>query len=242
MTNEFLTKNSQYFKTDENEEWTKVGTAITNAIPGSISNVVINTTPICPNMSNKEFRGLIMRLRDAALTLIKERIADVARWDMSAQDRAGIWFGRSDQYIRDKLNIGLPRLAAAMRELQPEKIIRWDEQKVVQLSCAIVPDRGTNDAAVCKPDSQRRYIAIYPHFCTLPPVAVSANCQLKVIIHECTHYVDTFNSDDVMYGFGRGVGYWAQNDPEGACRNADSIACYIAHFDTQTEFNQKKIW
>ena len=77
--------------------------------------------------------------------------------------------------------------------------------------------------------------------CALPPVAVSTNCQLKVIIHECTHYIDTFNSDDVMYGFGTGVGYWAQNDPEGASRNADSIACYVAHFETQTEFNQKNI-
>ncbi|MEX3787712.1 hypothetical protein [Paraburkholderia sp. BR14374] len=121
MTNEFLTKNSQYFKTDENEEWTEVGTAITNITPGSISNVVINTTPICPNMSNKEFRGLIMRLRDAALTLINERIADVARWDMSAQDRAKFWFGRSDQYIRDRLNIGLPRLAAAMQNCNLRK-------------------------------------------------------------------------------------------------------------------------
>ncbi|MGF6967577.1 hypothetical protein OKW43_004605 [Paraburkholderia sp. WC7.3g] len=41
MTNEFFNKNSQYLETDENEEWTEVGTAITNTTLGSISNVVI---------------------------------------------------------------------------------------------------------------------------------------------------------------------------------------------------------
>ncbi|MGF6932665.1 hypothetical protein OKW41_001804 [Paraburkholderia sp. UCT70] len=76
MTNDFSSKNSQYLKTDENEEWAEVGTAITNTTPASISNVVINTLPICENMSNAEFRNLIMRLRDAALILINERIAD----------------------------------------------------------------------------------------------------------------------------------------------------------------------
>jgi hypothetical protein len=128
MTNDLLNQ------ADDNEEWVEVHTgAVTNTTPGSMVNVVINTTPICPNMSNKEFRNLIMRLRDTALILIKERIADVARWDQLAQDRAKFWFGRSDQYIRDKLKIGMPRLATAMQELQPEKIIRWDEQKNVQL-------------------------------------------------------------------------------------------------------------
>lgn len=42
---------------------------------------------------------------------------------------------------------------------------------------------------------------------------------------------DTFNSDDVMYGQGIGMKYWAPSDPDGAIRNADSIACYVAHFD-----------
>jgi hypothetical protein len=241
--NEFSNKNRYGFETSENEEWFEVHSgAVTNTNPGSMVDVIINTTPICPNMTNAEFRKLIMRLRDTALILIKERISDVARWDRLTQDRVKFWFGRSDQFIRDKLSIGLPKLATAMQQLQPEKIIRWDEQKGMQLSCAIVPDRGDNDAAVCKPDSARRIIAIYSHFCTLPDVDVSKNCKLKVLIHECTHYIDTFDSDDVAYGWASGVGYWAKTDPEGACKNADNFACYIAHFDTFDEFIRKNIW
>lgn len=241
--NDFGQDNKYGFKVSENEEWFEVHSgAVTNTNPGSMVYVTINTTPICPNMSNSEFRKLVMRLRDTALILIKERITDVSRWDKSAQDRAKFWFGRNDQYIRDKLKIGLPKLATAMQELQPEKIIRWDEQKDIQLSCAIAPDTGTNDAAVCKPDSKRRFIAIYPHFCTVEDAYVAGNCKLKILIHECTHYVDTFDSDDVNYGFGHGIGYWAQSDPDGASRNADSIACYIAHFDDMNEFQKKNIW
>ncbi|WP_157648287.1 hypothetical protein [Burkholderia ubonensis] len=74
-------------------------------------------------MSNKEFRALIMRLRDTAVILIKERISDVARWDVSAQKRAQFWFGRADDALRTKLGAGLPKLAVAMQELKPENIL-----------------------------------------------------------------------------------------------------------------------
>ncbi|KVR24093.1 hypothetical protein WK15_20770 [Burkholderia ubonensis] len=216
--------------------------AATNTTPGSKVDVLVNTTPICPNMSNKEFRALIMRLRDTAVILIKERISDVARWDVSAQKRAQFWFGRADDALRMKLSAGLPKLAAAMQELKPENIIRWDEQKARNITCDIVPNSGSNDAAVCKPDSARRIIAIYSHFCTVEDVYVSGNCKLKILIHECTHYVDTFDSDDVNYGFASGIGYWAQSDPDAASRNADNIACYIAHFEYMDDFKKKGIW
>ncbi|MXN77885.1 hypothetical protein GR157_24455 [Burkholderia sp. 4701] len=216
--------------------------AVTNTTPGSTVDVWVNTTPICANMSNKEFRALIMRLRDTAVILIKERIADVARWDASAKERAKFWFGRSDDVIRKKLSEGLPKLAVSMQELKPENIIRWDEQKGRNITCEIAANSGVNDAAVCKPDSARRIIAIYPHFCTVDDVFVSGNCKLKILIHECSHYVDTFNSDDVTYGFGKGIGYWAQTNPEAACRNADNIACYVSHFEYMDDFRKKKIW
>ncbi|MGF6447798.1 hypothetical protein [Paraburkholderia youngii] len=114
MTNEFLKKNSQYFKTDENEEWTEVGTAITNTTPGSISNVVINTTPICPNMSNKEFRKEVMRARDTGAELIKRRVEGLARWDEKEQERVKTFFARADETTKMVLSAGLPRLLAAM--------------------------------------------------------------------------------------------------------------------------------
>ncbi|HEY1998244.1 M35 family metallo-endopeptidase [Paraburkholderia sp.] len=235
--------NHYSFHEAENEEWIEVhSAAVTNTNPGSTVHVTINTTPICPNMSNGDFRKLIIRLRDTALVLIRERIADVTRWDQTAQDRAKIWFGRADEALRARLHAGLPKLAAAMQELKPENIVRWDKQANQNLTCSIVPDSGHNDAAVCKPDSARRMIAIYSHFCTLPDVYVSGNCKLNTIIHECSHYIDTFNSQDISYGFGRALSRWGQNASEEAWCNADSIACYVAHFDDVQDFLKKKIW
>jgi len=235
--------NSYGFKASDNEEWFEVhSSAVTNTNPGSMVHVTINTTPVCPNMTNAEFRRLIERLRAAAVSLIRERIADVSRWDKPAKERAARWFGRADDVLRGKLANGLPRLASAMQELNPVNVIRWDQQTNRGLTCAMVPDSGTTDAAVCKPDSEKRYIAIYPHFCTLPDVYVSGNCKLKTIIHECTHYVDTFDSVDTIYGFGEALARWGANSPNEAWCNADSIACYVAHFDDTEDFQKKNIW
>ncbi|MBB5422163.1 hypothetical protein HDG40_000304 [Paraburkholderia sp. JPY158] len=234
MTNEFLNKNSQYFKTDENEEWTEVGTAITNTTPGSISNVVINTTRICPNMSNNEFRKEVMRARDAGASLIKERIAAVARWDATEQDRAKIYFARADEEIRSTLAAGLPRLLAAMQELVPEKIVRWDSELNRSLTCSPKPDHGDNAAAVCKPDSQKRVIAIYSKFCSFKLGALWRECKIKTLIHECTHFTDTFDSLDRVYADTEaGLKTYAENHPDEAIRNADNITGYIATFDRE---------
>jgi hypothetical protein len=212
--NDISSENEYGFKVNEEEEWITVhSTAVTNTNPGSMVHVTINTTPICTNMTNAEFRRLIERLRNTAVILVRERITDVSRWDQSAKDRAKRWFGRSDDALREKLASCLPRLASAMEELNPVNIIRWDQQTNRGLTCAVVPDSGTTDAAVCKPDSKRRYIAIYPHFCTLPDVYVSGNCKLKTIIHECTHYIDTFDSNDAIYGFGEALARWGENSP-----------------------------
>lgn len=220
----------------DHTEWITVhDTAVTNTNPDSNVNVSLDPTPICQNMSNADFRALIVRLRDAALPMIQDRIVALSRWDQAERERAKTWFGRADDQIRATLVTGLPKLAQAMKELKPEHVVRWDEQKSVNITCTIFPDNGASDAAVCKPDSARRYIAIYPHFCTLPDAELWSACKLKTIIHECTHYIDTFNSDDVMYGQGTGLQYWAINNGASAIRNADSIAAYIVHFD-------KKLW
>ncbi|NVH77154.1 hypothetical protein FSB08_32725 [Paraburkholderia sp. JPY432] len=232
MTNEFLKKNSQYFKTDEHEEWTEVGTAITNTTPGSISNVVINTTPICPNMSNKEFRQEFMRARDIGAELIKRRIEGLARWDLKEQDRVKFYFARADESTRTVLSHGLPRLLTAMRELVPEKIVRFDSETNRKLSCAVRPDTGDNQAVVCKPDSEKRVIAVYSKFCSSPFGQLWSTCKIKTIIHECTHFTDTFNSEDWVYtDKASGARIFAENHPDQAIRNADNITGYIATFD-----------
>nr|WP_057927545.1 M35 family metallo-endopeptidase [Burkholderia ambifaria] len=207
-------------------------TATTNTTPGSKVQVDINTTPICPNMSNEQFAEIAMHACDAAIVLIKDRIAAVARWDANEQARATTYFGRADAQIRSTLSSGLPRLLAAMQELVPEKIVRWDSKVSKSPTCAIVPDNGRNHAAVCKPDSHKRVIAIYSKFCSDSFGELYHASKIKVLIHECTHYTDTFNSEDIIYGDTEiGMKVFAMQNPENAITNADSITGYISTFD-----------
>ncbi|WP_175718831.1 M35 family metallo-endopeptidase [Burkholderia anthina] len=206
--------------------------ATTNTTPGSKVHVDINTTPICPNMSNEQFAEVVMRARDEAVILIKERIAAVARWDANEQARATTYFGRADEHIRSTLSSGLPRLLAAMQELVPEKIVRWDSKASRNLTCSVVPDNGQNHAAVCKPDSHKRVISIYSKFCSDSFGEMYHGSKIKVLIHECTHYTDTFDSEDVIYGDTEiGMKIFAMQNPERAVTNADSITGYISTFD-----------
>jgi hypothetical protein len=215
------------------EEWQVVHTtAVTNTDPNSMVTVVINTTPICPNMTNRQFRELIRRVRDAGVSLIRQRIEAVDRWDPQEQARARLYFGKADSEIRRTLVTGLPKLLAAMQELVPERIVRWDGDTNRALSCSIVPDSGDNAASVCKPDSTKRVIAIYSKFCRISNGELWHESKVKTLIHECTHYVDTFNSEDIAYGDTEtGMRMFALGNPDRAIRNADSITGYIATFD-----------
>ncbi|WP_429334583.1 M35 family metallo-endopeptidase [Paraburkholderia sp. 35.1] len=107
-----------------------------------------------------------------------------------------------------------------------------DSETNRHLSCAVTPDSGANHAAVCKPDSEKRVIAIYSKFCESPFAQLWGICKVKTIIHECTHFTDTFNSQDHMYlDSEAGAMIFARNKPHQAISNADSIAGYIATFD-----------
>lgn len=214
------------------KEWAEVATATTDTIDGSEHVVEISTAPICSNMSNKDFRELVMRARDAAVSLIQQRIAGVARWDAPEQARAKQFFGRADNEIRATLVSGLPKLLNAMQELVPEKIVRWDDETGRQMTCSVNPDNGDNTAAVCKPDSKKRVIAIYSRFCTISDGDLWAASKVKTLIHECSHYVDTFDSEDIAYSDTEpGLRIFAMRHPDKAIRNADNIAGYIATFD-----------
>lgn len=134
----------------DDKQWVTVhDTAITNTNPDSMVHVTINTTPICPNMTNQEFKQTMMKVRDAAVALVKDRVAAVAKWDIQERARATTYFGRADEEIRSTLATRLPKLLSALQELVPEKIIRWDDSMNRNLSCSVVPDSGQNRAGVC---------------------------------------------------------------------------------------------
>lgn len=217
----------------DNTEWVTVhDSAVTNTNVNSMVNVTINTTPICQNMTNQEFKKVISKVIDAAILLVKERIAAFSKWDEQERARVAYYFGRADEEIRSALATGLPRLLSALQELVPEKIVRWDDTLNRNLTCALTPDSGDNRASVCKPDSEKRVIAIYSAFCTDSNGELWHAAKVKTLIHECTHYTDTFNSDDIRYGnTDSGMHDFALSNPDKAIRNADSIAGYISTFD-----------
>ncbi|VWC12189.1 peptidase M35 [Burkholderia aenigmatica] len=211
----------------DDDGWESVGTVFTNTTAGSVRDIELDLTPICQDMTNKAFRASIVRLRNMAVPLIQDRIVGLTRWDEAEQMRVRKWFGRGDDTTRTTLRLGMPRLLDVMQSLKPENVIRWDQQKQRNITCTVFPDSGHTDAAVCKPDSERRIIAIYSHFCTSPPAQRWRGCQLLTLIHECTHFTDVFDSNDEMYGVSTGLTFWAQSNPDKAIRNADSLACYV---------------
>jgi hypothetical protein len=216
------------------ENWVEVGTAITNRTPDSNVDIFLDLDkpPLCSNMTNREFRQVIMKVRDAAVTLVKERLAALSKWDVQERERAVYYFGRSDEQIRSTLATNLPKLLSALQELVPEKIVRWDNALNKSLSCSLTVDSGQNRASVCKPDSAKRVIAIYSAFCTDSNGELFHGAKVKTLIHECTHYTDTFDSVDAMYGnTDSGMHAFALGNPGQAIRNADSITGYIATFD-----------
>ena len=62
------------------------------------------TENMCPNMTNKEFATMALRLRDTAVDYItKQRLPELSRWDKEAQARVKTWFGIADQGTREYL-------------------------------------------------------------------------------------------------------------------------------------------
>jgi hypothetical protein len=210
-------------------EYFEVYSSMTNTVEGSSVTVDVNMDRICQNMSNAHFRKLMMNLRDIAVTMIDERHgALISKWS-TEKERVKAWFGSEDEQIRQILLSGLPRLKSAMLELTPNKLLRYDDEQARLMSCVPVSDNGNNDASVCKPDSKKRIIAFYSHFCTTKAAKLDDENKLKNLIHECTHFTDTFDSVDTAYGYGRALQIWAKMNPTKTTNNADSIACYITY-------------
>jgi len=212
------------------ENWVEVGTATTNRIPDSNVDIFLDLDgpPICPNMTDAEFRKLVMALSAEAVELITTRSRELASWTPAAKQRVSDWFGgRCDEGLRDSLFAGLGRLGNVMSELQPKNFVRESPEAAARVGCTPATKNENTDASVCKPDTKTHQICIHPHFCGLRDRDLHRDSKITALIHECTHFNDTFSSDDAMYGISVGLKFWAQNNVEKAIRNADSITAYI---------------
>ncbi|MGH8781013.1 MAG: M35 family metallo-endopeptidase [Paraburkholderia sp.] len=181
-------------------------------------------------MTDAEFRKRVLVLRDCAAIVVGRRLAALSQWSIAEQARVTDWFGRSDAAIYDRLMSGLPALKKVLEGLGPKNFLRASPELDRYLGCMPHLKNVQEEAAhVCAPDTRTHTMCIAPKFCTMPEVHMFNESKLATIVHEATHFVDTFGSADNMYGFNSYMKVWARSNPDLATRNADSIALYVLY-------------
>jgi peptidyl-Lys metalloendopeptidase len=224
-------KNSYGFQPAENEEWFVVHSgAVTNTNPGSLVHVIIDTTPICPNMTDREFVKTVLALRDGAVKIIQQRLQEIAAWTPQAQMRVQTWFGSTDETTRQTLTQGLNALIQVMNGLAARNFVRNDSYMDRATGCLPGSKNLAGQVAhVCGPDTATHTIALQEAFCTLPDTSISTlDSKQLTIVHECTHFHDTFGSIDYHNTYGQFLGKrLAKDEPAMALKNADNISWYI---------------
>ncbi|MGC3023851.1 M35 family metallo-endopeptidase [Burkholderia sp. DN3021] len=67
-------------------------------------------------------------------------------------------------------------------------------------------------------------------FCTgLRDQNMFGDSRLSTLIHEVTHFVDTFGSSDPRYGLDPTATAWARANPDLALRNADTLTGFVIY-------------
>ena len=224
--------NKYDFDANEDKEWFLVHSgAVTNTNPGSMVDVYINTTPICPNMTNRQFRITASRLLKWSIILVERRITDLKRYDKTTKDRVICWFNRCGEKTRQYLLDGFSRHLSILKTLTPHHFVRSDPNLDRMLGCVPNMVDIDNEAAhVCGPNTERRLISIAMKFCTgLRDQNMFGDSSLSTVIHEVTHFVDTFGSGDPRYGLDPTAAAWARANPDQALRNADTLTGFVIY-------------
>lgn len=230
--NNFSDNNQYNFDADGDKDWFLVHSgAVTNTNPGSTVDVYINTTPICPNMTNKEFRIMVARLLKWSIILVERRITDLNRYDKTIKDRMTYWFNRCDENTRRYLINGFSRHLSVLKTLTPHNFVRTDPNLDRMLGCVPNMSDIDNEAAhVCGPNTERKLISIAVKFRTgLRDQNMFGDSRLSTLIHEVTHFIDTFGSSDPRYGIDPTAAAWARANPDLALRNADTLTGFVIY-------------
>jgi len=213
-------------------DWVEVGSGVANSTPGSNVDIFLSLDgpPICENMTDAEFRRTVFKLRDDAVKLVERRVRELTRWDSSARTRVAEWFGKRDEATRQHLIAGLTSELAVLLSLGPKNFMRSSPELDAYLGC-LPNTKGVRDevAHVCAPNITNRVICISPKFCTLRNHNMYADSRLSTIIHEVTHFIDTFGARDHMYSVSSYLAIWGRSNPGLAIENADSIAGYVTY-------------
>ncbi|CAG9191156.1 TPA: hypothetical protein QDB24_003987 [Burkholderia vietnamiensis] len=217
------------FDVNDGGEWFLVHSgAVTNTNPGSTVDVTINTEQICPNMTNKEFREMVLNKRNQAVALVEARMKDLQRWSTADKARVQQWFGRSDDATRATLISGLSAIVRVLNKLTGSNFMRWDGARYQYIGCVPNPNTSGVVAEVCSPDTATHTIAIHADFCTMRDFSWEKDSVVSTLIHEASHFSDTMGTKDHRYFMDKCLTLGTEN-PEQAINNADSIAGYVIY-------------
>ncbi|MGO4811332.1 M35 family metallo-endopeptidase [Cupriavidus sp. 2MCAB6] len=191
------------------------------------SHLVDDSERICANMSNAEFRSLVLRLRDTAVLCCGKRLVELRRWGHADRARVETWFGVSDERVRQRLLEGIPRIEAILRSLTADNFVRYSDEAMEYIGCT--PKTRNNPriaAAVCAPDTKTHTIAIARKFCDLSPYSDRVDSQLLTLVHEVAHFDDAMAAKDLFYQLYTVQQEAAAKNPQ-CIENADNVAAYV---------------
>ena len=83
-------------------------------------------------------------------------------------------------------------------------------------------------ADVCSPDTATHTICIHVDFCSMREFSWEKDSMVSTVIHEVSHFKDTFGTLDHMYFMSPSL-QLAKTSPELTLNNADSIAGYVIY-------------
>lgn len=191
---------------------------------------------ICPNMSNVEFHATMMQLRDKAVRLLNDRLAELSRWNQADQDKVTLWFGHTSGNMRKTLRDGLTGIRDVMGSLREKNFERHSEEGLRRVGCVPRARDGEIEAtaSVCKPDGTYT-IFVGPKFCRLDyeqnspeGIPFDSDSKLTVLIHEVSHFPEAMNSEDKWYNILL-ARLRAKARNQFCIVNADNIAYYVTN-------------
>lgn len=193
---------------------------------GSEADQGTDSERICPNMTNAEFRVHIIGLRDEALALVVNRLAELNRWSPADARWFLLWFGTTERAARVAIATGLARMRNILAALTPANFIRYSAEAMRAIGCVSREISPGAVAEVCAPDTATHTIAIRLDFCTLRARHPRFDSQLLTLVHEISHFSDVFGSRDHWYSTHNAKDRADAKDTR-TTENADNIAGYV---------------
>ncbi|CAJ0819913.1 MULTISPECIES: M35 family metallo-endopeptidase [Ralstonia] len=233
---------AEHIATPDGRRLKKIEQRATTATSDSSDKAVYANAPrVCYNMPNEEFFPLMMRLRDKAVLLMGDRLAELVRWNAADRDKVLLWFGDDSETVRQTLNDGLTRMRGIMRGLTEKSFVKFSPEGVRAAGCLPRGKEGDAPAAasVCKEDGTYT-VFIGSEFCdkdpdeiTLHGVPKDVESKLTIFIHEVSHFPAAMNAEDHFYGM-MPSRVRAKARDEFCLSNSDSIAYYVANIPNWT--------